>query len=63
MANYRLHGRLATRAAKDPHPRVRYAAVFALGQLCTDLQGTVQEEFGIDVLRALVTVMNNKEPR
>lgn len=54
---------LATRAAKDPHPRVRYAAVFAMGQLCTDLEGAVQEEYGVEVLRALVTVMNNKESR
>ncbi|KAK4047556.1 importin subunit beta-3 [Microbotryomycetes sp. JL201] len=54
---------LAAGSVKDEHPRVRYAAVFALGQMCTDLDGQVQSEYGIDALRAFVTVMNNQESR
>ncbi|ORY82352.1 armadillo-type protein [Leucosporidium creatinivorum] len=54
---------LATQAVKDSNPRVRYAAVFALGQLCTDLDGAVQADFGVDVLRALVTVARDRESR
>lgn len=64
IADQLLRGHsLATQAVKDDNPRVRYAAVFALGQLCTDLDGAVQADFGVDVLRALVTVARNRESR
>ncbi|KAM0788088.1 hypothetical protein ACM66B_001257 [Microbotryomycetes sp. NB124-2] len=54
---------LAANSVKDDHPRVRYAAVFALGQMCSDLDGAVQDEYGIDTLKSFVFVMNNKESR
>lgn len=48
---------------KDPHPRVRYAAIYAIGQLCTDGEGVLQEEYGREVLEALVGVICSVEPR
>lgn len=51
------------KAMKDAHPRVQYAAIYAVGQLCTDLGGYVQDEFGVKVLTALMQVTTGKEPR
>ena len=48
---------------KDTHPRVRYAAIYAIGQLCTDLGGYVQEEYGLEVLQGLMEVTNSAESR
>lgn len=48
---------------KDTHPRVRYAAVYAAGQLCTDLDGAIQDEHGQELLTALMGVTNEREPR
>lgn len=28
----------------DPHPRVRYAACNAIGQMCTDFEPTIQKK-------------------
>ncbi|SCZ98850.1 BZ3500_MvSof-1268-A1-R1_Chr3-1g05661 [Microbotryum saponariae] len=49
--------------AGDDHPRVRYATIYALGQLCTDLEDQVQAEFGQQVLRVFVSNMLGQEPR
>ncbi|SCV74234.1 BQ2448_6666 [Microbotryum intermedium] len=49
--------------ASDPHPRVRYATIYALGQLCTDLEDQVQVEFGQDVLRVFVSNMLGQQAR
>lgn len=54
---------MVIRSASDPHPQVIYAAMYAIGQLCTDLEGALQEIHGREVLQALVTITNNAEPR
>jgi vacuolar-type H+-ATPase subunit B/Vma2 len=54
---------VAVRCARDDHPRVRYAAVYAIGQLCTDMDGAVQEEYGEEILRTLIEVARGREPR
>lgn len=43
----------------DPHPRVRWAAINAMGQLETDLGPDLQNQFHQQVLPALVTVMDD----
>jgi len=48
---------LALRSSKDPHPRVRRAAVNCIGQMCTDFGPGIQEQFHAHVLPALVGVM------
>lgn len=40
------------------HPRLRFAAIYALGQLCTDTEGAIQEEFGAEVLGALLGIVS-----
>jgi importin-5 len=46
------------------HARVQYAACHALGQLCTDFPGRIQEEFARDALSALLSLLQNStEPR
>lgn len=53
----------ALQMVNDPHPRVRNAAVFALSQLCSDLDGAVQEQFAVQVMQALIVVMHDPIPR
>lgn len=48
---------------EDQHPRVRYAAIYAIGQLGTDLEGELQERFGVRVLQGLVKVSGSSESR
>ena len=43
------------------HPRVQYAACHALGQLCTDFPGRIQEEFARDALSALLSLLQNSQ--
>jgi len=43
----------------DPHPRVRWAAINAMGQLETDLGPDLQNQFHEKVLPALVSVMDD----
>lgn len=51
-------------AFKDDHPRVQYAACHALGQLCTDFSGPLQELFAAQCLSSLVGVLvNSTQPR
>src|SRR5579859_5118126 len=50
-------------ALNDPHPRVRYAACNAVGQLSTDLQPTIQKNFHERIMHALVPLLDTAEPR
>ena len=43
----------------DPHPRVRWAAINAMGQLETDLGPDLQNQFHAKVLPSLVNVMDD----
>lgn len=47
----------------DVHPRVRWAACNAVGQMCTDFTGAVQEKHGAMVLNALTPVLDAPEAR
>ncbi|GLJ16157.1 hypothetical protein SUGI_0269600 [Cryptomeria japonica] len=49
---------------RDPHPRVRWASINALGQLATDLNPDLQEQFHQQVILALVGAMGDiQNPR
>lgn len=48
---------------KDPHPRVRFAACNAIGQMSTDFAGTMQEKYHQVVLSSIVPVLESPEPR
>lgn len=55
---------LCVKGATDKHPRVRWAACQALGQMCTDLGPELQEEQHSVVLPLLVHLMeDNANPR
>lgn len=43
------------------HPRVQYAACHALGQLCTDFPGRIQEVFARDALSALLSLLQSSQ--
>ena len=45
-------------AFADPHPRVRYAAIQALGQLCTDFAVTIQSKYHLPCVQALLRAMS-----
>lgn len=47
----------------DPHPRVRWAACNALGQMSTDFKGTMQTKYHSVVLPALIETLAAPEPR
>ncbi|RZC44277.1 hypothetical protein C5167_037226 [Papaver somniferum] len=44
---------------QDPHPRVRWEAINAIGQLCTDLGRDLQVQYHHRVLPALASAMEN----
>jgi len=44
---------------KDSHPRVRYAACNALGQMSTDFQGTFQKKFHAKVVPGLLSILDD----
>lgn len=46
-------------AFQDAHPRVQYGACHALGQLCTDFAGTLQERFAPQCLTNLVGLLTS----
>lgn len=51
-------------AFNDAHARVQYAACHALGQLCTDFAGPLQERFAQQCLASLVGVLvSSSQPR
>jgi len=47
----------------DPHPRVRWAACNAVGQLSTDLAPTIQQNAHERVMHAIVPLLDTPEPR
>ncbi|KAH8088992.1 ARM repeat-containing protein [Cristinia sonorae] len=47
----------------DPHPRVRYAACQCIGQLCTDLEEVIQEQFHQQLFQALIPTLEASEAR
>lgn len=47
----------------DVHPRVRWAGCNAIGQMCTDFAGDVQEKFTQEVLNALTPALDSPEAR
>lgn len=47
----------------DAHPRVRWAACNALGQMSTDFKGTMQTKYHQLVLPALIETLTAPEPR
>lgn len=49
---------------KDPHPRVRYAACNAIGQMCTDFAPYLQKSYHQAVITSLLPLMDdNSQPR
>ncbi|KAG0362852.1 importin subunit beta-3 [Gamsiella multidivaricata] len=44
---------------KDPHPRVRYAACNAIGQMATDFAGVIQKKYHAIILTNLIPVMDD----
>ncbi|KAF1824854.1 ARM repeat-containing protein [Dissoconium aciculare CBS 342.82] len=55
--------RLLMPSLEDPHPRVRWAACNALGQMSTDFKGTMQTKWHQVVLPALISILQAPEPR
>ncbi|KZO91605.1 ARM repeat-containing protein [Calocera viscosa TUFC12733] len=51
------------RAFGDPEGRVRFAACQCLGQLCTDLDGAIQQEHHAIILPILVRALRDPIPR
>jgi len=54
---------LVVPALQDPHPRVRWAACNALGQMSTDFKGTMQTKYHAVVLPNLIPTLESPEPR
>ncbi|KAG2014934.1 RAN binding protein-like protein [Coprinopsis cinerea AmutBmut pab1-1] len=48
---------------RDSHPRVRYAACQCTGQLCTDLEEIIQEQYHPQLFPALIGALEDAEPR
>ncbi|KAG0008239.1 hypothetical protein BGZ80_003661, partial [Entomortierella chlamydospora] len=44
---------------RDPHPRVRYAACNAIGQMATDFAGPIQKNYHAIILTNLIPVMDD----
>ena len=42
----------------DPHPRVRWAASHAIGQLCTDFQPDIQKHFHSQILTGIIKLFD-----
>lgn len=43
----------------DPHPRVRWAAINCIGQMCTDFGPRIQKEFHSRIVSHLIAVMDD----
>jgi HEAT repeat protein len=49
---------------QDPHPRVRWAAINAIGQMSTDLGPDLQEQYHQRILPSIVRAMDDyQNPR
>lgn len=44
---------------RDPHPRVRWAAINCIGQMCTDFGPHIQEDFHEQIVPSLIAVMDD----
>lgn len=44
---------------RDPHPRVRHAALNAIGQMCTDFSPKIQEQFHEAILNHMIPLMDD----
>lgn len=44
---------------RDPHPRVRWAAINCIGQMCTDFGPRIQKEFHEHIVNSLIDVMDD----
>jgi HEAT repeat protein len=51
--------KLVVGATKDPHPRVRWAAINCIGQMSTDFGGTLQRKFHRHVVPTLIDAMDD----
>ncbi|KZT64897.1 ARM repeat-containing protein [Daedalea quercina L-15889] len=54
---------LVTPMFADPHPRVRYAACQCIGQLCTDLEEVIQDQYHQQIFNALIPTLEAPEAR
>ncbi|KAK4688592.1 hypothetical protein P7C73_g1524, partial [Tremellales sp. Uapishka_1] len=54
---------LVSGSAKDPHPRVRYAFLQCIGQLCTDLEGMVQADYPKETLEITIGLLADPTAR
>lgn len=50
---------LAIDRFRDPHPRVRWAAINCIGQMCTDFGPSIQLEFHSQIVPSLIAVMDD----
>lgn len=50
---------LALARFTDPHPRVRWAAINCIGQMCTDFGPRIQKEFHSSIVSHLIAVMDD----
>ena len=48
---------------KHPNPKVRHASLHCIGQISDDMTEDFQEEYGADVLPALIVALNDPVPR
>ncbi|EEB97332.1 hypothetical protein MPER_03372 [Moniliophthora perniciosa FA553] len=48
---------------RDSHSEVRYRACQCVGQLCTDLQEFIQEQYHQQLFSALIPTLEDPEPR
>lgn len=50
---------LALDRFRDPHPRVRWAAINCIGQMCTDFGPSIQLEYHTQIVPNLIAVMDD----
>lgn len=53
--------KLVVQFVRDPHPRVRYAACHAMGQMSTDFASKIQNQFHKVIVPALIHAMDDVE--
>lgn len=51
--------KLALARFRDPHPRVRWAAINCVGQMCTDFGPRIQKEFHESIVNSIIYVMDD----
>lgn len=58
-----LTNRLISPAVTDQHARVRYGFLFAISQLCTHLEGVMQNEYSDAVLDVALRLLEDPVAR